>query len=342
MSQIKRAVSMYSLQDQYARGYMSLEDIFVFLHELGAGMELISDQMIKMAPHPSESMLAQWDQLVEKYRPTLVCNDIFINTGLYANRVLTTKEATQLLIDEIIQANRLGFKMVRLVSKTPTEIIEPVLPVAEKYNVILTLEVHAGMSFDHPMTNAFVEIIRKTKSPYLGLTIDAGIFCRRHPRVATNSFRAQGTNEDVIRYIDEIFEKGTDPRVYYSQYGSDTNPHHLPEDLFKLIKNDSDVFYSIFATGYEASPFSILDEHMPYVKHIHGKIYEITQDGVEYSIPYDEFVQYLHEKGYDGYIATEYEGNRFALEGETIVEKEQVIKHQALLKTLIDNLKERE
>ncbi len=48
-----------------------------------------------------------------------------------------------------------------------------------------------------------------------------------------------------------------------------------------------------------------------------------------------KLIQYLDKKGYDGYIATEYEGNRFALEGEEIVEKEQVIKHQKNAKTLI-------
>lgn len=338
MSNIKRAISMYSLQDQYARGYMDLEDIFKFLNEQGAGMELISDQMIKGSPHPSDEMLAKWDSLVEKYKPTLVCNDNFINTGLYANRTLTTKESTNLLIDEIKLANRLGFKMVRMVSNTPTDIIEPALPYAKKYDVILTLEVHAGMSFNDPMTSDFIDIIRKTNSPYLGLTIDTGIFCRRHPRVATNHFREQGTNEAVIKFIDDIFASGIDPRQYFDkarEEGKMDEKMPLPKELASLVRSQADVMYSIFATGYEASPFTILDEHMSYVKHFHGKIYEMTDEGVEYSIPFDELVAYLNSKNYDGYIATEYEGNRFALQNEEIVEKEQVIKHQAMLKKLL-------
>jgi len=338
MSQIKRAISMYSLQDQYARGYMGLEDIFKFLQEQQAGMELISDQMIKGAPYPSDEMLAVWDNLVEKYKPTLVCNDIFINTGLYNNRTLTAKEATKLLVDEIKLANRLGFKMIRLVSNTPTEIIEPALPFAEKYNVILTLEIHAGASFDVPTTSGFIDIIRKTKSPYLGLTIDTGIFCRRHPRVSTNHFREQGTNEQVLRFVDDIFASGIDPRQYTTkarQAGDIDEKTHLPNAVASLCKSHMDVMYYLFSEGYEASPFSILDEHMPYVKHIHGKIYEMTQAGVEYSIPFAELVDYLDSHGYDGYIATEYEGNRFALEGEEIVEKDQVIQHQSMLKQLL-------
>ena len=332
MSNIKRSVSFYSLQDQYARGKMNLEDIFKFLKELGAEMEFISDQMLKGTPHPSEESLKEWDMLMSKYEVKPICNDIFINTCLYKNRTLTTKEATAALIEEIKLANRLGFKLVRLVSKTPPEIIEPALAYAQKYDVTLALEIHGGMSFDNPMTKAFIDVIHKLNSPYLGIVVDTGIFCRRHPRVATNYFRSLGVNEEVIKYIDDIFATGSDPKKFFTKQGG------RPKELLDLCKNELDHMYTIFADGYEVSEFSILDEHMPYVKHFHGKVYEMTEDGVEYSIPYDELIKYLDEKGYEGYISTEYEGNRFALDGEEIKELEQVKKHQDMLKKYIAEL----
>ena len=332
MSNIKRAISFYSLQDQYVRGKINLEGIFKLLKELDAGMEFISDQMMKGTPHPSEESLKQWDELINKYQVERVCNDIFINTCLYKNRTLTTKEATDALIEEIKLANRLGFKLIRLVSKTPAEIIEPALPYAEKYNVTLALEIHGGMSFDNPMTKAFVEVMKKLNSPYVGLVVDTGIFCRRHPRVATNYFRDLGANENVINYINNIFESGTDPKRYFEKFGG------VPEELKSLIKNQQDFEYVLFSDGYEASDFSILDEYMPYVKHFHGKVYEMTEEGNEYSIPYDELIKYLHEKGYEGYIATEYEGNRFVLPNEEVKELEQVRRHQEMLKKYIAEL----
>jgi len=332
MSNIKRSVSFYSFQDQYARGKMNLEDIFKFLKEIGAEMEFISDQMLKVTPHPSEESLKEWDRLMSKYEVKPVCNDIFINTCLYKNRTLTTKEATEALIEEIKLANRLGFKLVRLVSKTPAEIIEPALVYAEKYDVTLALEIHAGMSFDHPMTQAFIDVIHKTKSPYLGIVVDTGIFCRRHPRVATSYFRSLGANENVIKYIDDIFASGIDPKQFFTKHGG------RPKELTDLYKNEADFIYSLFCDGYEASEFSILDEYMPYVKHIHGKVFEMTDEGIEYSIPYDELIKYLDEKDYNGYISTEYEGNRFVLDGEEVKELEQVKKHQEMLKKYIDKL----
>jgi sugar phosphate isomerase/epimerase len=336
MSNIKRAVSMYSLQDQYARGKMSLEEIFKYLNELGAGLEFISDQMMKGTPEPPEESLKEWDALVEKYKPVLVCNDVFINTCLYKNRELTDKEALDLLIKEIKLAHRLGFKMIRLVSNTRASIIEPALPYAIENDVVMTLEIHAGMSFDQSLTQAFIEVMKKLNSPYVGLTVDTGIFCRRHPRVSSAFFKELGVKQEIIDYVDNIFASGIDPKHFFQE--ARKQGKHFPDELQAMIQTQDEFEYALFCDGYEMSEFSILDEYLPYIKHIHGKIYEMTEKGVEYSIPFDELIKYLDKVGYDGYIATEYEGNRFALANEPICDKENVTAHQAMLKKYIEAL----
>ncbi len=336
MSQIKRAVSLYSLQDKYARGIMTLEDLFSFLVDIGVeGVEFITDQMMQGTPYPSEGSLKNWDRLIEKYNLKPVCNDIFINTKLYKNRVLTTKESVKMLVDEIKLANRLGFDLIRLVSMTPPEIIEPALSTAEKYNVTLALEVHAGMSFSHPMTQAFIDVMKKLDSKYVGLVVDTGIFCRRHPRISKNYFLGLGMNPEVGAYVDNIFDQGLDPLQYFESRTG--NAHVFPEDLKKLFRSETDMIYAIFCSGYENSKFEILDDYFPYIKHFHGKFYEMTDDGAEYSIPYDEFIAYLTRKGYDGYVASEYEGQRFVLFDQPIDDLGQVKKHQEMLKRLIQS-----
>lgn len=332
MSKIKRAVSLYSIQDKYARGIMTLDEILSAIEKMGVeGFEFISDQMMHETPHPTAQSLQEWDDLMKKHSIKPVCNDIFINTKLYKNRVLTTKESTQLLISEIELANRLGFHMVRLVSKTPAEIIEPALATAEKLDVTLALEIHAGMSFTNSMTMQFIAEMKRLQSSHLGLVVDTGIFCRRHPRVATKYFKALGLNNDVANYIDEIFARGSDPLQEFEKM----NHGQFPNDLEKLIKNDIDRMYVIFSSGYENSKLSILDEYMPYIKHFHGKFYEMTDTGEEYSIPYGEIIDYLNQKNYDGFIASEYEGQRFVLFDQVIPDLEQVGKHQVMLKKLI-------
>ncbi|MCM8709985.1 sugar phosphate isomerase/epimerase [Clostridium sp. SYSU_GA19001] len=334
MSKIKTCVSLYSLQDEYLNKRMTLEDIFKFLADNSVeGIEFLPDQMMHNAPHPSEETLAEWDRLVSTYKMKPVIADVFLNTNLYKNRELTKRECVDLLIEEIKLANRLGMKLIRLVSMVPDFVIEPLLPYCEKYDVTIALEIHAGLSFDVKKTQDFIAEMKRVNSPYVGLVVDTGIFCRRLPRVMANYCKnVLGTNQEVIDYINKIFEEGRDPRKVYIENNG------FPEDLKKLIKSDADQFFAHFADGYENEPYSVLDEYMPYIKHFHFKLFEMTESGEEYSIDYRGILQYLHDKGYDGYVSTEYEGNRWVLPGNPMVEKEQVIAHQKLIREALKEI----
>jgi len=336
---IKRSVSLYSLQEEYIHKKMNLEDMFKGLESLGADLEFITDQMMRNSPFPRLETLNEWDRLIHTYKVKPICNDIFINTNLYANRNLKTHEAIDMLIHEIKLAHRLGFGIIRLVSMTPPEIIEPALPYAEKYDVILAMEVHGAMSFDDKETKAFCDIMFKANSPYLGLVVDTGIFCKRHPRVATNYFLDKGLNPLVAQYINGIYEKGLDPKQTLGVgmfLGSNKENQNYPEELTKHFKSEVDALYCMFACSYENTPLHALDKYLPFVKHFHGKIYEVNEEGVEHSIDYKEIFEYLNEKKWSGYVSTEYEGNRFALEDEPVSGWEQVTRHQTYMKKLLE------
>jgi len=336
---IKRSVSLYSLQEEYIHRKMSLEDMFKGLESIDADLEFITDQMMRNSPFPRMETLKEWDRLITTYKVKPVCNDIFINTNLYANRKLKTQEAIDMLIHEIKLAHRLGFGIVRLVSMTPPEIIEPALPYAEAYDIILAMEVHGAMSFDDKETKAFCDIMFRVNSPYLGLVVDTGIFCKRHPRVAKHYFLDKGLNPDVARFIDDIYKTGSDPKQMLGEglfMGENKHGKHYPDALIKLLKSEIDVLYCMFACSYENTPLEVLDRYLPYVKHFHGKIYEVNDQGIEYSIDYKEIFDYLNSKKWTGYVSTEYEGNRFALENETVDGWKQVLRHQAYMKSLIE------
>ena len=333
MSQIKTCVSLYSLQDEYMRKRMTFEDMFKFMKENGVeGVEFLPDQMMHGAPHPSDETLAQWDRLVEEYGIKPVCIDVFLNTNLYQNRTLTKKESVQLLVEEIKLAHRLGVKLVRLVSFTPGYVLEPLIPYCKKYDVKIALEIHAGLQFDKQKTIDYVKEIKRLNSPYIGIVIDASIFCYRLPRVMAEYCRTLGTNDEVIDYVEKVFASGKDIRSCMNPDGS-----FIPE-LQNMLKTPQDHMFAHFADGYENEQFSLLDEYMPYVFHVHCKLYEMTEEGEEYSINYKGFLQYLHDHGYDGYVATEYEGNRWTQPGMPTVEKDQVQKHQAMLKKYIQEI----
>ncbi|MFS0924621.1 sugar phosphate isomerase/epimerase family protein [Enterococcus casseliflavus] len=330
---IKTCVSLYSLQDEYMNKRMSLKEILEYLDELNVeGFEILPDQMLHNTPHPTLETLKNWDAIMENTKSKPVCADVFLNTNLYNNRELTQRECVDLLIEEIKLAHRLGFKLIRLVSMVPSFVIEPLLPYAEKYDVTLALEIHAGMSFDEPATSEFIKEMKRVNSPYCGLVVDTGIFCDRIPRVF-NEFNKQvlGVTPAVIDYFNAFFDKGLDGTYAFDE------KHHLQPELAAMSK-PSDMPYIMLADGYENTPLSVLDDLMPFIKHFHFKLWEMTEAGEEYSIDYRKILTYLHEHQYDGYVATEYEGNRWILPGHPMVEKEQVALHQKLLKSVIEEL----
>lgn len=322
MSKIKTCVSLYSLQSEYMNKRMNLEDIFRFMNENHVdGVEFLPDQMMHGTPHPTEEALNEWDRLCREYKIKPVIADVFLNTNLYKNRELTKKECVDLLIDEIKLAHRLGMKMVRLVSMTPAFVLEPLLPYCEKYDIKVGLEIHAGLSFDKEKTKDYIAEMKRLQSPYVGLVIDTGIFCKRIPRVMENYCKAMGTNQAPIDFMNYLFKQGKDGRDIY-----DKNGDFIPE-LRALLKTKADQMYAHFADGYENNPYSVLDNLMPYIFHVHFKVFEMTEEG-EYSIDYKEILQYLHDHNYDGYVSTEYEGNRWTLPGKPTTEKNQIMEHQ--------------
>ncbi len=333
---IKSCVSLYSLQYQYLTGKMNLEEIVKYVKSLGTeGIELLPDQMIPGAPEPSEETLAKWDEIIKNNPIGLACDDCFLNTNLYKNRELTKRECIDLIKKEIKLAHRLGFKVLRLVSMVPAWVLEPCLETAEKYDVCMCIEIHAGLGFGVPKTEEFLAEMLRLNSPYIGIVPDSGLFCKQPPRVMTNYCReVYGTNEELIKLGHDIFASGTDTYTLTMKNGGKMDPR-----IAAAIKDPAkDMFYAVNLDGYENNPVSVMDPYVKYIKHFHFKLYEMTEDGTEYSIDYKEILQYLHDHGYNGYVSTEYEGNRWVLPDNPIPELEQVSAHQKMIQRLIKEI----
>ena len=331
---IKTCVSLYSLQDEYLNHRMDLEQVLRYVKECGAqGVELLPDQMLHGTPNPPQEQIDLWNRLIAETGLTPVCDDVFLNTNLYKNRTLTHRECIDLLIDEIKLAHKLGFHLIRLVSMVPWWVQEPLLPYCEKYDVAIAVEVHAGMAFDVQATNDFIKEMKRLNSKYIGLVIDTGIFCRRMPRVVRNYETSIGTSPEVFDYMDSLFAQGTDFHQVLLKTG-----YQYPDELKAAMKCEHDKLSVPLLDGYENYPFEVLDDLIPYIKHFHLKTFEMTEEGPEYSMDYKALLEYLHSKNYDGYVSTEYEGNRFTLAGHPMQEKQQIAMQQAYLKKCLQEI----
>ena len=331
---IKTCVSLYSLQDEYLNHRMDLAECMRYVKQCGAeGVEILPDQMIKGTPHPSEAELQKWHAAVAETGLKPVIADVFLNTNLYKNRSLTRRECIDLLIDEIRLADKMGIRMLRLVSMVPYWVLEPLLPYCEQYDVAVAVEVHAGMAFDEPATLAFIEEMKRLDSKYIGLVIDTGIFCRRFPRVVRQYEESVGSSPVMFDFIESTFDdNGGDFHQYMKKAG-----WKFPAEIDAQL-NDHDRMMAHIMDGYENYSYEVMDEYLPYIKHFHFKMFEMTEEGPEYSMDYKSLLQYLHDHNWSGYVSSEYEGNRFTLAGMPMQEKKQVAMQQAYLRKCLQEI----
>src|SRR6266850_3908497 len=96
-SNIKRGISIYSFQEKYYRGEMSLEDCLTAAAGMGVrGFEMLSDQMIPGYPsityNLSDEFLDSWRGWLQKYSVEPIAFDVYGETKLYKNRKVPDKE----------------------------------------------------------------------------------------------------------------------------------------------------------------------------------------------------------------------------------------------------------
>jgi sugar phosphate isomerase/epimerase len=323
---VKRCVSLYSFQEEFYLRKMTLEEILETTEKLDIpGVEIIGDQMIRKYPNVPESFYEQWQGWMKQYHRIPVCLDMFLDWNKFKGRRMTEEEKVESVTRDIQAANRLGCTVIRVIHDVSPSVMEKLASTAEKYNVKLALEIHAPSHFESEHEQRLMEMFERVRSHYLGFTVDCGIFTKRLPRVITDRWVRDGMKEAVANYVIEVYNShsGTD------QLEDDLNAlGATPEEIITAQRGLRNIF---------VDPRKMLD-YMQWIYHIHGKFNEMLPDYTEYGIPYEEIVPVLKEGGYDGYISSEYEGNRWIQDAFEVDSTEQVRRHQIMLKRLIDEV----
>jgi sugar phosphate isomerase/epimerase len=320
---IKRGASLYSFQEEYFLRKMTLEDIIAAAAKLDIqGIEIIGDQMIPGYPNAPESFFDQWHGWMEKYHVTPTCLDMFLDWNKFKGRSMTFEEKVESVRKDIHFANRLGCKVIRVITHTEPEVLERLAPEAEKYDVKLGVEIHSPFHFDHEYEQRLVAMYQKVQSPYLGFVPDMGIFVKRFPRVISDRWIRDGMKTEIAQFITQSYDRHE-------------GLEHIGEDVEKMGSTPEDIGKAKGAGHFiYTNPRRILD-FMQYVHHIHAKFYEMLPDYTEYSIPYEDIIPVLIEGGYNGYLSSEYEGNRHIQDAFEVDSVEQVRRQQVMFKRLL-------
>jgi sugar phosphate isomerase/epimerase len=346
-SNIKRSVSLYSYQEEYYLGKMTLEDCIREVAKTGAtGIELLAEQMIPSYPVITPEFKEQWFGWMSKYGTEPTCYDAFLENRIYDNRMLTVKEQIKMMERDIKIAGELGFKTLRTLCTTPMEVIEGSLACAEEKKVKICIEVHAPFSLNSGWADGYLEMIHRTGTKHFGFMPDFGIFCRNIPDIVREQALRNGAQEEVVEVIDEAYQnrvqKGFVKIKYdlnlgrgYNEYIKSNGLPQLMEKIESMNANEADKHYARESFGFAWNDPQDIVDNIQYIYHTHAKSYNTHEDYLETSIPIKEVVEAYKKAGYNGFLSTEYEGNRFINDAFDVDSVEQVRRHQEALKKAI-------
>lgn len=346
---IKRGISSYSYQQEIFFHRMDLKGMIKEVHDNlhTDGIEIIDEMIIRDYPNPSDRFYEEWKEEMEKYNMKAVTMDVFLDIHQFRDHVMSHEEAAERLKKDIIIASKMGFENVRCLCLVPIDVIEMALPTAEKYNVRIGKEIHAPLSIkygasasleedlvlDPRSVDQIIDLAQKTGTKHLGLVPDMGIFQHSPTKASIAYQKRNAKNPEVIDYILSCRGKMSEEEIIANV------KEKYPDSGY----TNKRAVHGLALTQMCSEPEDLIDI-IPYILSIHGKFYEMTEIAgrpghyEDASIDYANPIRILKEHGYDGYINSEYEGQRDQQDltkADLVDEVEQVRRHHKMLEDLI-------
>lgn len=302
----KLGVTLYSFTPEWhAREYTFAELVEKVAElELGPGLEFIGHQSIRSFPEVSDEFVREFRTLMEKYELEPSALDGLIDKGLRSDRMLTPDECFDYVVPQMEAAQKLGFPVLRIAYGGFYEIAERLVPVCERLNVKVGIEIHAPHSPNHPTMLRLRELFDRLDTPYFGFVPDFGATTVAIPHVFLDGFQARGVPADVVEIVQETWADartdGADPLAVRDA---------LREQVCEMGADEYAQQFATFAFEYfgHTKPEAWV-EVMPQVLHVHAKFFEIDENGEDPCVPHAELIRTFRDNGYTGYFSSEYEG----------------------------------
>ena len=345
---IGRSVSLYSYQQEYYEGKLDLEGCIREATRAGAtGIELLAEQMMDDFPIVTPEFKEKWFGWMAKYDAEPTCYDAFLENHIYNNRTLTLREQIEMMNRDITIASELGFKTLRTLVATPLDVIEGSLACAEKNNIKVCIEVHSPFSLNSGWAEGYLNMIERTKTQHFGFIPDFGIFCKEIPDALREQAFRKGASKEGVKIVDDAFKSRVEKGFVKINYDLNLGRAHkaymeangypqLMEALKKANANEADYFYAGESFAYTWNDPKDIIDNIRYIYHTHAKCYNLTKDYIEPAMPIKEIVSAYKKAGYQGYLSTEYEGNRMLNDALEVDSIEQVRRHQEALRRAIE------
>jgi sugar phosphate isomerase/epimerase len=267
---------------------------------LGPGIEVVGYQSFRSYPDVPDEEARHFRGLLDQYGLIPTCLGANIDIGRRRDRLMTADEIYDTVERQLITAKNLGFPIMRVPPAAGQLTLENLLSLAEQYGIHLAVELHSPLSVDNPEVVKLRSMYERLQSPYLGFIPDFSTSMTSVPEGHWRNLRAAGAPEELIETAKGIWATD-DPTP--AKFGA------LAEACRQFGAGPAVVGQiNLTMTMFGHMPVEKWREILPYVRHVHGKYYEVNADGIEPSIPYRDLMHLLKREGYQGTISAEWEG----------------------------------
>jgi hypothetical protein len=304
-SGIKLGVTLYSFTNEWLLRLYDLDSLVARVAELGLGpaVEVVGFQSFRTYPDVTPEFASYFRNLLDRFELEPNCLGANVDLGIRKDRLMTIDEAVDYIRHQIVTAQKLGFSVVRSQTYPSTEELDRIIPIAEKAGVHVASEIHSPLNLDHPVLAKLIEYYQKIQSPALGFIPDFSATMAAPPEIYWENLRQLGAGEGLIEAVKAIWKTSVPAFEKFKALADAGQEFEASPAVTSVMNNAISMFGHMPVDDWRVL--------MPYVRHIHGKFYGVTSDGVEPSVPYPKLMALLKDVGYAGTISAEWEGHAF-------------------------------
>ncbi len=323
-STLKLGTTLYALTNEFLSRRYSFEALLeqVSVRGIGPTLEIVGYQSVRGFPQISAEFADRFRVLVAKYQLTPTTLGINADQEIRRGQVMSEDEMVAYHEPQLRAAATLGFPIVRYQHGAGPEVIRRLVPLAEKLNIKMGLEIHAPQHSNHPVVLQFREMYAKVRSPCLGWIPDFSSTARNVPPSLVQNFLDRGMPEGLIKLALDIWGEEGDAIARMQRFKERARSTGADE----IHLNELSLFFGMFG---KQPPRSWI-ELIPEVIHIHGKFYGFTADGQEEAIPYREILPLFRDHGFRGSMVSEWEGHMYSTEDAF----RMIERHQAMCREI--------
>lgn len=298
---LQLGTTLFSFNNEYHSRKYTVEQLIdrVAELELGPGIEILGFSHIREYPGVSDQFVEMFRNAVERNKLEPSCISMNCDIMIHRTRPMTLDESYEYHKAQIETAAKLGIPVAKTQVMVGPEVLVRLAPLAERLNVKVGVEIHTPETSDSPNVLAFREAYEKLGSPYLGFVPDFGCNATCVPQCFIDHFRELGIAEKYIQLALECWALEAPFLERIGQY---------QQRLRAAGAGDREIggMFMMFAMCGRMEPRKWL-EIMPQVIHVHAKFY----DADDSAIPFEELLPVFRDHGYNGYLASEWEGSAF-------------------------------